>query len=74
VVKNNSNTALKIDSEIFNRTKMSLLNNDYIHSLAGYRWDANATFNPSSWVPLKIISKENGLKLSQFLLDFMNKC
>jgi pimeloyl-ACP methyl ester carboxylesterase len=63
--------------EIFNRTKMSLEKNNYTHPLAGYSWDSNTTkfqIKTNGWIALKLIAKENGPKLAQFILDFMNKC
>jgi pimeloyl-ACP methyl ester carboxylesterase len=70
-------TAFENPSEILNRTKMSLEKNNYAYPLAGFSWDSNTTIlqtKTNGWVALQLIAKENGPKLAQFLLDFMNKC
>jgi pimeloyl-ACP methyl ester carboxylesterase len=70
-------TSFEEPSEIFNRTKMSLARNNYTYPLAGFSWDSNTTImqtKTNGWVALKLIAKENGPKLAQFLLDFTSKC
>jgi pimeloyl-ACP methyl ester carboxylesterase len=72
-----SKTGFESASEIFNRTKISLEKNNYNNPLAGFSWDSNTTIRQTKtngWIALKLIAKENGPKLAQFLLDFMNKC
>ena len=66
-------------SERFTRTQMSLLANNYSIPLIGFSWDANTTFSLSDfgfsgWLHAKSIAKDNGPKLAQFILDFMNNC
>jgi hypothetical protein len=72
-----NDTAFESAAEILNRTKMSLEKNNFTYPLAGFSWDSNTTIiqtKTNGWVAIKLIAKENGPKLAQFILDFMNKC
>lgn len=68
--------ALEDSSEIFDRARMSLAHNHYAYPLAGFSWDSNTAISPdgSGWNIGKLIAKENGPKLAQFILDYMNIC
>jgi pimeloyl-ACP methyl ester carboxylesterase len=55
--------------ERFDRVKMSLEHNRYNISIIGFSWDSNAL-----WTFAKSISKDNGLKLAEFIFDLRNKC
>jgi alpha/beta hydrolase family protein DUF900 len=61
-------------NEQFNRTAMSLINNNYTIPLIGFSWDSNTLVNKEGWVIAKDIAEKNGPKLAQFVLDFKNKC
>jgi Alpha/beta hydrolase of unknown function (DUF900) len=61
-------------NEQFNRTAMSLTNNNYPNPLIGFSWDSNTPINKSGWETSKNIAEKNGPKLAQFILDFKNKC
>jgi hypothetical protein len=61
-------------SEIFDRAKMSLAQNNYTYPLVGFTWDSNTIISPVGWTIAKFIAKENGPKLAQFMFDFMKKC
>jgi alpha/beta hydrolase family protein DUF900 len=61
-------------NEQFNRTAMSLINNNYTIPLIGFSWDSNTPINKDGWVTAKIIAEKNGPKLAQFVSDFKNKC
>jgi hypothetical protein len=61
-------------NEQFNRTAMSLINNNYTIPLIGFSWDSNTPVNKEGWVIAKDIAEKNGPKLAQFVLDFKNKC
>ena len=55
--------------ERLDRVKMSLEHNNYNLSLIGFSWNSNV-----DWQPAKLIAKENGPKLSQFVLDLESNC
>jgi pimeloyl-ACP methyl ester carboxylesterase len=68
--------ALEDSSEIFDRARMSLAHNHYTNPLVGFSWDSNTKISPdgSGWNIGKLIAKDNGPKLAQFILDYMNTC
>lgn len=68
--------ALEDSSEIFDRARMSLAHDHYTNPLVGFSWDSNTkiSFDGSGWNIGKLIAKENGPKLAQFILDYMNTC
>jgi pimeloyl-ACP methyl ester carboxylesterase len=68
--------ALENSSEIFDRARMSLAHNHYTNPLVGFSWDSNTaiSINGSGWNIAKLIAKDNGPKLAQFILDYMNAC
>jgi pimeloyl-ACP methyl ester carboxylesterase len=55
--------------ERLDRVKLSLEYNKYNISLIGFSWDSNG-----EWEPAKSIAKENGPKLAQFILNYMETC
>jgi hypothetical protein len=55
--------------ERLDRVKMSLENNSYSIPLIGLSWDSNKT-----WDEAKIIAKENGPKLANFIIDYIDTC
>lgn len=55
--------------ERLDRVKMSLENNNYSIPLIGLSWDSN-----KDWNEAKIIAKENGPKLANFIIDYINTC
>ncbi|MGB9169797.1 MAG: alpha/beta hydrolase [Nitrososphaeraceae archaeon] len=66
-------------AERFDRTLMSLNANNYKIPLIGFSWDSNTISLPfdfgwSAWFNAKSISKDNGPKLAQFILDYMDNC
>jgi pimeloyl-ACP methyl ester carboxylesterase len=68
--------ALEDSSEIFDRARMSLKHNSYTFPLVGFSWDSNTTISRdgSGWNIAKLIAKDNGPKLAQFILDYLNGC
>jgi hypothetical protein len=48
----------------------------FIRSLIGFSWDSDTEINPdgTGWLIAKLIAKENGPKLAQFIFDYKNKC
>jgi hypothetical protein len=66
-------------AERFDRTLMSLQANNYKIPLIGFSWDSNTISLPNDlgwfgWLNAKSISKDNGPKLAQFILDYMENC
>jgi hypothetical protein len=66
-------------AERFDRTLMSLQANNYKIPLIGFSWDSNTISLPFDfgffgWFNAKSISKDNGPKLAQFILDYMDNC
>jgi pimeloyl-ACP methyl ester carboxylesterase len=55
--------------ERLDRVKMSLENNSYYIPLVGLSWDSNTT-----WDSAKLVAKENGPKLGQFILEYKETC
>ena len=56
--------------ERLDRVKMSLEHNDYNNiSLVGYSWGSDI-----DWEPAKQVAKENGQKLAQFIVKYVNAC
>ena len=68
--------ALEDSSEIFDRARMSLAHNHYTNPLVGFSWDSNTaiSIDGSGWNIGKLIAKDNGPKLAQFIFDYMNTC
>jgi pimeloyl-ACP methyl ester carboxylesterase len=68
--------ALENSSEIFDRARMSLAHNHYTNPLIGFSWDSNTaiSIDGSGWNIGKLIAKDNGPKLAQFIFDYMNIC
>jgi hypothetical protein len=60
--------------EIFDRARMSLADLNYEIPLIGFSWDSDTPILPSGWETAKIIAKENGAKLAQFIFDLKDKC
>jgi hypothetical protein len=61
-------------NEQVNRTAMSLNINNNTLPLIGFSWDSNTPFSEEGWKIAKTIAANNGPKLTQFILDFKNKC
>ncbi len=55
--------------ERLDRVKMSLENNNYSIPLIGLSWDSNKL-----WDEAKIIAKENGPKLANLIIDYVDTC
>ena len=60
--------------EIFERAKLSLENSGYTFPVIGFTWDSHTTISSQGWDYAKIIAKENGPKLAEFILDLKEKC
>jgi hypothetical protein len=60
--------------EIFDRARMSLADLNYEIPLIGFSWDSDTPILPSGWETAKIIAKENGPKLAEFIFDLKDKC
>jgi pimeloyl-ACP methyl ester carboxylesterase len=68
--------ALEDSKEIFERARMSLVHDSYTFPLVGFSWDSNTAISKdgSGWNIAKLIAKDNGPKLAQFILDYLNTC
>jgi pimeloyl-ACP methyl ester carboxylesterase len=55
--------------ERLDRVKMSFEYNRYIIPVVGFSWDSNM-----AWLPAKLVAKENGPRLADFVLDYMKAC
>jgi hypothetical protein len=69
--------SLEEPEEIFDRAKKSIAKNTYIIPLIGFSWDSDTKILPpdgTGWLTAKVIAKENGPKLAQFISDYKNKC
>jgi hypothetical protein len=69
--------SLEKPTQIFDRAKKSLAANNYIIPLIGFSWDSDTKILPpdgTGWLTAKVIAKENGPKLAQFISDYKNKC
>ncbi len=55
--------------ERLDRVKMSLENNSYSIPLIGLSWPSD-----TSWPAAKLIAKENGPKLANFIIDYVDTC
>jgi alpha/beta hydrolase family protein DUF900 len=55
---------------------MSLVSEGYNHSLVGFSWDSDTEVDPLGigWNIAKLIAKENGPNLGQFIIDLKNHC
>lgn len=57
-------------TERLDRVKMSLENNTYTNiSLVGFSWPSN-----TNWSAAKHLAKDNGQKLAEFIIKYMDKC
>jgi hypothetical protein len=68
--------SLERPDEVFDRAKKSLAANDYTNPIVGFSWDSDTEINADGigWLIAKLIAKENGPKLAQFIADYKNKC
>ena len=71
-----SENAAENAEEIFERLNMSLRDVGYNYPLIGFSWDSDTTIDieGKGWNIAKVIAKENGPKLAQFLLGLKNYC
>jgi pimeloyl-ACP methyl ester carboxylesterase len=71
-----SDGSLEKPDEVFDRAKKSLAANDYTNPIVGFSWDSDTKIKAdgTGWLLGKIIAKENGPKLAQFISDYKNKC
>ena len=60
--------------EVFDRLKMSLEDVVYDYPVVGFSWDSDTQIDGQGWNIAKLIAKENGPKLAQFVLDFKIQC
>ena len=72
--QNHSIYAIENAQEVFERLKMSLEDVGYNNPIIGFSWDSDTEISPQGWKYAKLIAKENGPKLAQFLLDLKNYC
>lgn len=68
--------SLENQTVIFDRAAKSLTANNYTFPLIGFSWDSDTIISPNGtgWLAAKLIAKENGPKLAQFISDYKNKC
>jgi pimeloyl-ACP methyl ester carboxylesterase len=69
--------SLEKPEEIFDRAKKSIAANNFTIPLVGFSWDSDTKILPpdgTGWTTAKVIAKENGPKLAQFISDYKNKC
>lgn len=67
-------TSTENAAEVFDRLRMSLNSQGYDFPLVGFSWDSDTDIDPEGWNIAKYISKENGPKLAQFIVDLKNHC
>lgn len=60
--------------EIVDRARLSLESLEYMFPVIGFSWDSDTEISSSGWNYAKIIPKENGPKLAQFILDLKESC
>jgi hypothetical protein len=60
--------------EIVDRARLSLDSLSYGFPVIGFSWDSDTEISSSGWNYAKIIAKENGPKLAQFILDLKESC
>jgi hypothetical protein len=60
--------------EIVDRVRLSLESLAYRFPIIGFSWDSDTKISSSGWHYAKIIAKENGPKLAQFILDLKESC
>ena len=61
--------------EIFDRVRLSLQSMEYRFPVIGFSWDSDTEiFASNGWDYAKIIARENGPKLAQFILDLKDNC
>jgi pimeloyl-ACP methyl ester carboxylesterase len=72
----NEDQAMMLDnaSEIIDRTRISLDRLGYTFPLIGFTWDSDTDLSSDGWQYAKIIAKDNGAKLAQFIVDLENYC
>lgn len=67
---NNENAKERLD-----RIKMSLEDINYTDiSLVGYSWRSDTGFTPAGWMQAKQLSLDEGKKLANFIIDYVNTC
>jgi hypothetical protein len=71
-----SSPAIENFNEALERLKRSLESEGYHHPLVGFSWDSDTEVDPEGkgWNIAKLIAKENGPKLGQFIVDLKNRC
>jgi hypothetical protein len=60
--------------ERLDRIKLSLEHNNYNTSLIGFSWPSDTDFTPDGWLEAKQIAKDDGPKLADFILNYINDC
>jgi hypothetical protein len=60
--------------EIFDRVRLSLQSMEYRFPVIGFSWDSDTEISSNGWDYAKIIARENGPKLAQFILDLKDNC
>jgi pimeloyl-ACP methyl ester carboxylesterase len=67
---NNENAKEQLD-----RVKISLEHNNYTDiSLIGYSWPSDTGFTPEGWIKAKQLSIDEGKKLAEFILNYIDTC
>jgi hypothetical protein len=74
--QDHSENSVENADEIFERLNMSIKNAGYNYPVVGFSWDSDTTLDieGDGWNIAKLIAKENGPKLAQFLLGLKNYC
>lgn len=60
--------------EASDRARLTLGSLGYTFPVIGFSWDSDTELSESGWQSAKIIAKENGPKLAQFMVDFKERC
>ena len=60
--------------EASDRARLSLESLGYTFPVIGLSWDSETALSESGWQSAKIIGKENGSKLTQFIVDVKERC
>jgi hypothetical protein len=60
--------------EVSDRARLSLESLGFTFPVIGFSWDSDTDLSPSGWYNAKIVAKENGPKLAQFIADLKERC
>ncbi|HYG00006.1 MAG TPA: alpha/beta hydrolase [Candidatus Saccharimonadales bacterium] len=70
------NNSLEKPAEVFDRLGLSLNHNGYEYTLIGFSWDSDTQIDKDGhgWNIAKLIAKQNGKNLANFITNYKNDC